>query len=544
MKEFLLLCFNKKTNERPTARELLKSTYIMKHVGDLSHELHTSAVDVSENNTNSSPDLVVPQVRADQGNLNNFDRRAKRQSVKKTAVVVKQSIDANPPPIIEGTTHSASIATKKESYSKDINQLKESADASYVPYDVYSLPTMTNINVTSILDSYHNNVPTMALPDLTPIAPSGTTQNKPAKNRSAPFIGDCIEENNVSISDLSNMLMGDSLPAKVNNLSENTKSDEDKTEEAYSEEERPARSLMDVDEEGETEEANSGDEIHFDDEEVTEEAYSDQENVEENDDYEEKTEEAYSDHEDEQAQSNGEEDEEVTEEAYSDHENVEENDDNEEKTEEAYSDHEDEQVHNNDEEEEEEVVTEDAHTEEAFSDHENDKQNVNDDEELTDEAHSDNEEKQNGNEIHCKEIEKQTMTPNNIAEEIVTVNIPSVKKERTPKKVLSEEEEKALTAEFTRAARNVGEYMKWTRLSIDTNNGPRAFKFRTALRKEKKVLKMKYRNLSKARQLAKEIRNICHECETKFPQCLPENDSDTDYDSDDSFFHPSDDEEY
>lgn len=107
-----------------------------------------------------------------------------------------------------------------------------------------------------------------------------------------------------------------------------------------------------------------------------------------------------------------------------------------------------------------------------------------------------------------------------------------------------EDEEDEQKMQLARTTKQLTELMKWARSAMDSGQGARACKLRTALRKEKKILRSRYRDFTEARELANDIRKLCRECEEKYSDFISLDESDTDYDSEDSFFLTDDEDEY
>jgi len=93
---------------------------------------------------------------------------------------------------------------------------------------------------------------------------------------------------------------------------------------------------------------------------------------------------------------------------------------------------------------------------------------------------------------------------------------------------------------FLKKARELREMLGWLKGTMAANKGKRSAKLRTALRKENRAIRAQYRDLPEARELHKEMRKLIKDCENQFPDDIPFPESDTDYDSADSFFGSED----
>lgn len=106
-----------------------------------------------------------------------------------------------------------------------------------------------------------------------------------------------------------------------------------------------------------------------------------------------------------------------------------------------------------------------------------------------------------------------------------------------------EEPEDDNEREYLRVSRSIREYMDWLLLAMNKGEGKKVGKLRKALRRTAKQLRAKFRESTAARALSKEVRDLIRQCEQKFPDDIGIDSSDSDYDSQDSFFGDDDDED-
>ena len=112
--------------------------------------------------------------------------------------------------------------------------------------------------------------------------------------------------------------------------------------------------------------------------------------------------------------------------------------------------------------------------------------------------------------------------------------------EEEEEELLTEEEQRILT--LSKDLQGIREYMNWMQQAITADYGSRAAKIRKALRKALKTLRAKHHNEQEAREMALAARNKIREVEETFPDNIGIDTSDSDYDSQDSFFLDSDEE--
>merc|ERR1711862_903854 len=106
-----------------------------------------------------------------------------------------------------------------------------------------------------------------------------------------------------------------------------------------------------------------------------------------------------------------------------------------------------------------------------------------------------------------------------------------------------ETEEELLEKAFRKDCQNIKEYMEWIRQALKAERGSRAAKIRKALRKSLPPMRQKYHDRQEARELCKQARELIQEVEQTFADNIGIDTDDSDYDSEDSFFLASSDDE-